>query len=170
MKATKIELIVAISVPGGIIGKEDGNLPWKRIPNDFKHFKKTTMGHPIIMGRKTWESFRGKPLPGRPHVVITRNKDYKVPEEVILSHSFDDAIEKAREIDGEQIFIIGGGEIYKQAIENGVVTGLYITQIQGLFEGTVKFPSGWGIEFPYEIWKQKIQDDNYHVVIEYRTK
>ena len=94
------------------IGKA-GNLIW-RIPEDMRHFKKLTMGHPIIMGRKTRESLP-KALPGRTNIVITRQPDYEAPD-TLVAHSLEEALRLAENSEGsERIFIIGGGEIYREA-------------------------------------------------------
>ena len=100
-----MNLIVAIG-KNGEIGC-NGNLIWK-IPEDLKRFKTLTMGHPVIMGRKTWESLPKKPLPGRRNVVLTHNKDFKAEGGDVV-HSIEEAIELTR---GQEPFIIGGSEIY----------------------------------------------------------
>src|SRR5690242_6914236 len=108
----KISLVVAMS-ENRVIGV-DNHLPW-HIPEDLKRFKKITSGHPIIMGRKTFESI-GKPLPNRTNIIISRNKDYRA-EGTITCHSLADAIHWASQAPGnEEIFIIGGGEIFQQAL------------------------------------------------------
>lgn len=131
---TKVSIIAALSKYDRGIGK-DGKLLW-HIPEDLKHFKKVTMGHPIIMGRKTYESI-GKPLPGRVNIVITRNEDFR-PEGVVVTHSLEEAIEKAQSLDKEEVFVIGGGQIYEQAI--GVADKLYLTLIDDQKEADVFFP------------------------------
>ena len=108
---TNLTLIVAVS-ENDVIGK-DNDLIW-RLKNDLKRFKALTSGHCIIMGRKTFESFP-KPLPNRTHIVITRQKDYKVPEGVIVVNSLEAAIEQTK--NDSNPFVIGGGEIYKQALD-----------------------------------------------------
>jgi len=109
----KIIAIAAIGKDRGIGNKQD--LIFK-IPEDMQHFRDATRGHPIIFGRKNFESFpNGKPLPGRTNILVTRNTDYK-PEGVIVTHSVEDAIAEARKLDSEKIYIIGGGEIYKAAL------------------------------------------------------
>jgi dihydrofolate reductase len=118
-----ISIIVAIS-KNNCIGK-DGQLPW-HIPEDMKHFKKITMNKTVVMGRKTWASIpdRFRPLPGRKNVVITRQKDYAVPEGVEVFNSLDVAFEQHK---SEKIIIIGGGEIYRQSLDKA--DRLYVTQI-----------------------------------------
>lgn len=99
-------------------------LSW-RIPDDLKRVKELTVGHPLIMGRKTYESI-GKPLPGRTNIIITRDRNYS-SEGCIIAYSIEDALQKAREIDREEIFIFGGAEIYKLALP--YTDKLYLTLI-----------------------------------------
>ena len=129
---SNLTLIVAVS-ENDVIGK-DNDLIW-RLKADLKRFKALTSGHCIIMGRKTFESFP-KPLPNRTHIVITRQQDYKVPEGVIVVNSLEAAIEQA-ELDANP-FIIGGGEIYKQALNS--VDTLEFTRVHHTFEGDTFFP------------------------------
>lgn len=135
-----ISIIVAVT-ENGVIGK-DNQLIW-RLPDDLKRFKKLTMGHPIIMGRKTFDSI-GKPLPGRTSIVITRNPDYKV-DDVFVVHSLEEAIEAAKQIESDEAFIIGGGELYKQALP--ICDKLYVTEVKTVMEGDAFFkitdPDNW---------------------------
>ncbi|MFN3402827.1 MAG: dihydrofolate reductase [Cytophagaceae bacterium] len=126
----KVSIIVAES-ENHVIGK-DNQLPW-HLPADLKHFKNLTMGHHIIMGRKTYESI-GKPLPGRTSVIVTRNKDYKV-EGCITVHSIKEAIEVASKAGDDEAFIIGGAELINSS-EN-FADKLYLTIIHQQFEGDV---------------------------------
>jgi dihydrofolate reductase len=112
----------------------NNDLLW-HLPNDFKRFKAITTGHYIIMGRKTFESFP-KPLPNRTHIIITRNKNYKVPENCIVVNSLTEAIGKCPK--NENIFIIGGGEIYKQSIE--IANCLEVTRVHSTFKADTFFP------------------------------
>lgn len=116
----QISVIVAIT-RNNAIGK-NGDLLY-HISDDLKQFKKVTMGHPIIMGRKTFESFPNGPLPGRENIVITRQSDYNV-EGITLASSLQQACEKAGE---QEIMVIGGGEIYRQALP--MASKLYLTVI-----------------------------------------
>ncbi|MFT2009553.1 dihydrofolate reductase [Pontibacter sp. 13R65] len=116
-----------------VIGK-DNKLIW-HLPADLRHFKTITMGHPILMGRKTYESI-GKPLPGRTSIIITTQPDYKA-EGCVVVHSVQEAIDKAREID-ETICIIGGAEIYRQALS--YTDTIYLTRVHHHFEGDTYFP------------------------------
>lgn len=127
-----LSLIVAVT-ENGVIGKE-GTLIW-RIPSDLKYFKEKTMGKRMIMGRKTFESLPGL-LPGRKHVVLTRNKDYEVPEGVELLHDFQE-IHKYGEME-EEVFIIGGGEIFRHFLPE--CQRLYITWVKKDFQGDTYFP------------------------------
>jgi len=127
-----LSLIVAIS-ENGVIGRE-GDLPW-RLSADLRRFKRLTMGHPIIMGRKTFESI-GRPLPGRTMIVVTRQPDYRAAGAVVV-HSLDEALETASHIDDE-VFLIGGAEIYRRALER--VDRLYLTRVHADIEGDTRFP------------------------------
>lgn len=117
----KVNLIVAIGRDGAI-GK-DGELIW-RLPEDLKHFKEVTTGHPVIMGRKTWESLPRRPLPGRRNILLTRQKDF-VAEGAEIVNSLEEALEATT---GESPFIIGGAEVYKAFLP--YATHLFITQIE----------------------------------------
>jgi dihydrofolate reductase len=128
-----ISLVVAAS-ENNAIGK-DNQLIW-HLPNDLKFFKNTTWGFPVIMGRKSFESVN-KPLPGRTNIVITTNPDWKA-ETVIVVNNLKDAIQKAAETNSKQIFIIGGGEIYKQSMD--IADSIYITRVHADLEGDTFFP------------------------------
>jgi len=121
-----------------VIGKGN-DLIWE-IPDDHARFKKITMGHPVIMGRKTWESIPEKfrPLPGRTNFVITRDNSYSAPGATVTT-SIEDALASARQAPGnEEIFVVGGGEIYKAALP--FTDRLYITLIDKEVEGDTFFP------------------------------
>lgn len=130
----KISLVVAMS-ENRVIGV-DNHLPW-HIPEDLKRFKKITSGHPIIMGRKTYESI-GRPLPNRTNIIISRNKDFRA-EGTITCHSLEEAIKWASQASGnDEIFIIGGGEIFKQALP--IADRIYLTTVHWPYEGDAFFP------------------------------
>ena len=129
--ARELTLIVAAGEHNAI-GKNN-DLIW-HLSDDLKRFKALTNGHHIIMGRKTFESFP-KPLPNRTHIVITRQSNYKAPDGVIIVNSLDDAIDAAKT--DKQAFIIGGGEIYKQAMS--LVDKLEITRVHSIFENADTF-------------------------------
>ena len=97
-----------------------------RLSDDFKNYKKMTTGHCLIMGRKTFESI-GKPLPNRTSIIITRNKDYHADTSCYIVHSLDEAIQKAQLLGESEVFINGGGQIYKEALE--IIDRLYITEV-----------------------------------------
>ncbi len=124
--------LIAAAGENNALGK-DKDLVW-HLPDDFKRFKKLTTGHTIIMGRKTFETFP-KLLPNRTHVIITRKKDYK-PEGVLVVHSLEDALEKAK--NDKQPFVIGGGEIYKLALPKA--DKIELTRVHGSFEADTFFP------------------------------
>jgi dihydrofolate reductase len=134
-----ISIIAAIS-ENQVIGK-DNKLVW-HLPVDMKFFKNTTLGHTLIMGRKTFESF-GKPLPGRKSIVITRNSDYSY-EGVTVVSSLEQAIKSAPE--NEEVFIAGGAEIYKMALD--IADRMYLTIVHDHFEGDTFFP-----EIDFSKWK-----------------
>ena len=129
----RISIIVAHSL-NMAIGKANALL-W-HLPEDLKRFKKLTTGHPIIMGRKTYQSI-GKPLPNRINVVVTRDTNLEIPGCTVV-HSAVDAIEKAKEFDQEEIFIIGGAEIYKETLS--LVDRLYVTVVNLKVGGDAFFP------------------------------
>jgi dihydrofolate reductase len=125
-------VLIAAVAENNALGK-DNELVW-HLPNDFKRFKELTSGHYIIMGRKTFESFP-KPLPNRTHVVITRQQNYQ-PEGCIVVNSIENAIKACPE--NETIYIIGGGEIYNQALS--LSDKIEITKVHGDFEADAFFP------------------------------
>ena len=130
-----ISLIVAMGKNRGI--GIDGNLPW-HLPADLKHFKETTMGKPVIMGRKTYESI-GKPLPGRLNIVLSKSGWTPVSNGVIVMESLEDAIEYATDLyPNSEIFIIGGGNLYEQAVH--LVECMYITEVDAAPECDAFFP------------------------------
>lgn len=133
MRTPEICLIAAVS-ENRIIGR-DNKLPW-RIPEDLKRFKELTTGHPIIMGRKTFESI-GRPLPDRTNIVVSANESFEAPG-CIVCHSIGEAIKVAREKDQDKVFIIGGGKVYQGSI--GLAQKLYLTVVEGEFEGDTFFP------------------------------
>src|SRR3989344_3342213 len=133
--AARVSLIVAHDDKLGI-GKKNQLL--FRIAADLKRFKALTMGHPIIMGRKTYQSI-GRVLPGRANIIITRNPDFDVPDAKVVS-SLTDALDLAKTIDDQEIFIIGGGEIFKQSMEQNLIDKLYVTKVKGDFSAEIFFP------------------------------
>jgi dihydrofolate reductase len=128
----KLSIIVAMS-KNRIIGR-GGQLPW-RLPADLRRFKQLTMGHPLIMGRKTFDSI-GKPLPGRTSIVVTRQADFHVPG-VLTATNFPEAIRLAEER-SDEAFVIGGGEIYSHALP--LAHRLYVTAVEADLDGDTLFP------------------------------
>jgi len=147
----KLSMIVAVA-ENGVIGRNNA-LPWY-LPNDLKYFKQTTMGKPVIMGRKTYESI-GKPLPGRTNIVITRQADYQ-PEGVKVVSSVEAARELAESvclIDGqEEAMIMGGAEIYALALPH--TDRLYLTEVHADVEGDAFFP-----EYDKSLWQEVARED-----------
>ena len=129
----RISIIVAAS-ENNVIGK-DGSIPW-HIPSDLKHFKELTMGHHVIMGRKTYESI-GKPLPGRINVVLTRDPSYKA-EGCLVVDSMEKAVTLAREQKNTETFVIGGEEIFKLGLP--YADRVYLTRVHGDFDGDAYLP------------------------------
>ncbi|MEM9859797.1 MAG: dihydrofolate reductase [Bacteroidota bacterium] len=132
----KISMIAAVA-ENGVIGK-DNDLVWS-LPDDMKFFMRTTSGHPVIMGRKNYESIPEKyrPLPKRKNIIITRQSDYKA-EGAYVVNSLKEAISSALEGNSEEVFIIGGGQIYEMGLD--IADTMYITEIHETFEGDTYFP------------------------------
>lgn len=147
----RISIIVAVA-KNGVIGKANGEMPW-HVKEEFQHFKNTTLGYPVVMGRKTFETL-GKPLKGRQNIIVTRNLSFSInyPEVVIL-HSLDEAINYCQLKGEKQLFIIGGGEIYKQAIP--LADEMIISVMKFEAEGEVRFP-----EFNNNNWKVVSTEDH----------
>jgi dihydrofolate reductase len=127
----RIALIAALD-RNGLIGR-DNALPWQ-LPADLQHFKRTTMGKPILMGRKTWESL-GRPLPGRHNIVLTRDPAYRAEGATVVD-SIDAALAAAG--DAEEVMVIGGSAFYRAMLPQA--TRLYLTRIDAEFEGDAWFP------------------------------
>jgi dihydrofolate reductase len=136
----RISLIAAMS-ENRVIGINN-KLPW-HLPADLRHFRRLTTGHPVIMGRRNYESI-GKPLPDRTNIVVTRNPDYRAAG-CLVTHSLDDAMNSAG--NDSEIFIIGGAEIYRQAFDRA--NRIFITLIHARIEGDTYFP-----EFEGPPWRE----------------
>ena len=127
--------IVAAVARNGVIGA-GGELPW-HLPDELRLFKATTMGHVLVMGRRTYESV-GRPLPGRTTVVVTRSPDWSPDaDEVLVVHGIDEALGRARAIDDE-VFVVGGGELYEAALPHA--DRLLLTFVDQEPEGDTRFP------------------------------
>jgi dihydrofolate reductase len=134
--------IVAVS-ENHVIGT-DNHLPWN-LASDFRYFKNKTWGMPVIMGRKTFESMK-KDLPGRINIVVTSKKDWNA-ENAFVVHSIEQGIAKAKESDAKEIFIIGGGKIFKETL--GMVDRIYLTRVHATVNGDTYYP-----ELSKSDWKQ----------------
>ena len=148
------DLILIAAVAGnGVIGK-DNKIPW-RIKQDMQRFKELTLGHPVVRGRKTWESIPKKfrPLPERENIIVTSNMNYEVEgDNVFLSNSLDDAIYIGSKF-SDKLFLIGGERIYREGIE--LANKMELTEIGADFDGDTFFP-----EFSSEDWRESNRE--YH--------
>jgi dihydrofolate reductase len=129
----QLSLLVAAD-ENNVIGK-DNQLPW-HLPSDLKYFKNQTWGMPVLMGRKTFESI-GKPLTGRKNIVITRNRNIKI-KDITIVHSIHEAVQRAKEEGAKEIFVIGGGEVFRDAFT--MADRIYLTRIHHQFDGDTFFP------------------------------
>ncbi|WP_162343940.1 dihydrofolate reductase [Cyclobacterium salsum] len=160
--------IIVAKATNNAIGK-NGELPW-HLPSDLSHFKKTTSGHHVIIGRKTFTSL-GKPLPGRTHIVVTRNRDFKVPEGHFVAHHLEEALHIGKSRNLEKIFILGGANIYKEALP--FTHEMIITEIEASPDADTFFP-----EFNRNEWevvdKVMVEKDDKnpykHAFVTYRRK
>ena len=150
----KITLLAAMA-ENRVIGL-GGALPWK-LPEDLRRFKRRTDGHVIIMGRRTYESLNG-PLPNRRTIVITHRRDYEAPG-AALAHSLDEALDTARAWNEQEVFILGGAEIYSLALP--LADRLELTVVHAEIEGDSFFP-----EFDMAAWVQ-IEDDSFYFGLEF---
>ena len=144
-----IKSIMVARSDNHVIGK-DNQLPW-RMPADLRYFKQTTMGHYCIMGRKTFESV-DNPLPGRTNVIITRQPEYHA-EGCLVVHNLEEAFRQGEEQAQAEIFILGGAEIYKQALD--VVDRIYLTEIKTIVDGDTFFP-----KIDYTQWKETKREEH----------
>ncbi|HAA16280.1 MAG TPA: diacylglycerol kinase [Cytophagales bacterium] len=132
-----IRTIIVARAQNGVIGK-DNDLVW-HLPNDLKHFKGHTKGHMLVMGRKSFESMGMGGLPGRLNMIVTRNREYTA-EGCLVFHAVEEALEMAQAHRQKEVYILGGGEIYRQALDKDLVDRLVITEVHGNFEGDTTFP------------------------------
>lgn len=144
----KVRLVVAVA-ENGVIGR-DGGMPW-RLSTDMKRFKATTMGKPVVMGRKTWESFPKRPLPGRHNIVITRDPAYAA-EGASVAPSLEAALALARAKGAQEVCVIGGGEIYAAALP--LADSLDVTHILAEIDGDTRFPA-----IDPAIWREASSED-----------
>jgi len=144
MPAPRLTLIVA-RARNGVIGRA-GALPW-HLPEDLAHFKRTTMGHPIVMGRKTWESI-GRPLPGRRSIVVSRQPGF-VAAGAEVADSLEAAL--ARCVQASEVFVIGGAQLYREALPHA--ERLIVTEIDADFDGDAHFPAPDPAQWQ-EVWRE----------------
>jgi dihydrofolate reductase len=142
MTTTKRVVLVAALADNRVIG-DHGRIPW-RIPQDFAHFKRETLGHTLVMGRATWDSI-GRPLPGRTTVVVTRDPGWRATG-ALVAHSLEEALDVAAGLDGD-IVIAGGGQIYAQALP--LATHQVLTEVHCTPDGDAYYP-----EFDASEWKE----------------
>lgn len=141
-----LTLVVAMG-SNRVIGA-GGTLPW-HLPEDLAHFKRVTLGHPMIMGRTTYESI-GRPLPGRTTIVVTRQHDWSA-QGVEVAHSLDDAIALASGLDDE-VFLVGGAQVYVEALERDLVDTLVVTRVRQAPDG-----DAWFSEIDWARWREVAQ-------------
>lgn len=160
----KISIIVAISKDRGI-GK-DNKLLWQ-IPEDMKRFKEITSGHAVIMGRKTFESI-GRPLPDRKNIIITHNTRYKIQDtkNIVVTQSLEEAIAVGKKIEQEELFVIGGGQVYEQAI--GLADKLYLTIVDAQKQADTFFPDY--SDFKKVVFKKEGEWEGYKYIFEERER
>lgn len=150
---TDLEIaLVAAVAENGVIGA-DGDLPW-HYPEDLRHFKETTMGHPVVMGRRTFEGIvadLGEPLPGRTNVVLTgQERDF--PEGAVRAESVADALEIAAETGGDVAYVVGGATVYEQFLTRA--DRLVLTEVHDEYDGDTYFP-----DVEWDSWTETSRDD-----------
>ncbi len=145
----KLSILVAVS-ENGVIGKA-GELPW-RLPDELAYVKRTTTGHTLLMGRKTYESI-GRPLPGRTSIVVTRQADYAPHPDVVVVNSFESGLAAARERGESEVFVFGGESLYAEALPDA--DRLYLTRVHSEVEGDAFFPA-----FDEATWK--LLEEEHH--------
>jgi dihydrofolate reductase len=155
-----VTLVVAMGA-NGVIGV-DGGIPW-HLPEDLAHFKSLTMGHPMVMGRTTFESI-GRALPGRTTIVLTRDPDWSAPG-VEVAPTLEAALKRAHELDDE-VFVVGGAQIYAEALDAGVVDFMTVTRVRAAPEGDTYFP-----KIDWEAWQEvgQVQHREFDIVTYERT-
>ncbi|MDY0241046.1 MAG: dihydrofolate reductase [Rhodospirillaceae bacterium] len=146
-----LSLIVAVAA-NGVIGR-DNRMPWS-VAADLRHFKAMTMGKPLLMGRKTFQSLKG-PLPGRPHVVVSRDPALVLPDGVHRASTLEDGLARAFALSGEagEVMVIGGAQLYAATLP--LAARLYLTEIHGVFEGDTVFPP-----FDRAAWRETAREEH----------
>lgn len=150
----EIALIAAMAA-NRVIGR-DNQLPW-HLPEDLQHFKRLTLGHHLIMGRKTFDSI-GRPLPGRTTVIVTRQTDYVSPPGCLVANSLEQAFDLCKT--EERIFVVGGADIYRQSLAAAEI--VYLTEVNVTVEGDAYFP-----EFSLEEWQVVERDEKQNETLQY---
>ncbi|MCW8810057.1 MAG: dihydrofolate reductase [Ignavibacteriaceae bacterium] len=144
-------IIISAIAQNKVIGRSNGEMPW-HVKEEFQHFKKTTLGSPVIMGRKTFETL-GKPLKGRENIIITRNSNFQLNfKEVKIFHSIQDSIKYCELKNYDKAFIIGGGQIYKQALP--LADEMILSYMKFEAEGDIFFP-----EYKKDNWEKISTED-----------
>lgn len=151
-----LSAIVAIA-DNFAIGKGN-DLPW-HLPEDLKFFKRTTLGKPVLMGRKTYDSL-GRPLKGRLNIVLSSQKSLELPEGVLLCHNLDTALERLKEEDTEEAFVIGGGYVYEQSMD--VLDRLYVTRVHTTIDDAEVFFPKFGNDEWELVWEEAHEADEKH--------
>lgn len=156
-------IIISAVAQNSVIGKSNGEMPW-HVKEEFQHFKKTTIGFPILMGRKTFETL-GKPLKGRENIVVTSDENYKCDfEEVKIVHSLNEGIKYCKRNNPEKIFIIGGGQVYNQAVE--IADEMIISYMKFEASGEINFP-----KISEDIWEIDTRDEREKFeIVNYKRK
>ncbi|WP_458187752.1 dihydrofolate reductase [Haladaptatus sp. NG-WS-4] len=147
---TRLVFVAAVA-ENGVIGR-DGGMPW-HYPDDLRHFKETTMGHPVVMGRTTYESIAARidgPLPGRTNVVLSRSNP-DLPDEVVLVHGVKEALDAVAELD-DVAFVVGGATVYEQFLPHA--DEMMLTEIHEEYKGDTHFP-----EWNAEEWREVERDE-----------
>ena len=142
-------VLVAARADNGVIGRE-GNIPW-RIPEDFAHFKRITVGHPLVLGRTTFEGI-GRPLPDRQSIVVTRDPDWS-HDGVLVARSVADAVELGRSLDDEVVNVGGGAQVYRDAMP--LATEQVLTEVHVSPEGDTSYP-----DFDESEWQETHREDH----------
>ena len=148
----RLELVVAVA-RNGVIGRNN-ELPW-RLPADLAYFKRLTLGHPVLMGRRTWQSI-GRALPGRQNIVLSRDPGFSAPGAVVVR-----SLAEARSAAGgtERLMVIGGAELFRECLDDASV--LHLTEVQAELDGDVRFPP-WRREDWQEVWREEHPADERH--------
>lgn len=148
-----VSIIAAYSEPGWVIGR-DGRMPW-RLPADLARFKALTMGHTLLLGRRTYESLDGRELPGRRIIVLTRDHADQLPRAVSVAGSLDAGLALANQaFEEDELFLAGGGTVYQEALKQGLVDRMYLTLVEADLSGDTFFP-----QYHESQWREIVRQD-----------